>query len=354
MDVPITTLTPLWTGGVETGKVDRLHETGILGSMRWWMEALVRGMGGEVSDPTQNERSGFDKKKYDESKASEEAARLREAGLCDVSQIFGATGWRKRFRLEIEDYTKPDSAVQPQIRAQRPYNKNGRNQNPTWYFPQNANEKPRSGALTLRIQSLHPDFKPEVIGGLLQFLADWTAIGARPQMGFGVIELVNGRLDTQPLYDWLLTTAGSKSYPQLPSLRNIFLARIHLPGAQEQATFNLKYDLRRLFAADQPLRHFIMGTVRDGRIASKIKVSRPFGDGLLRVWGWIPEEATQYRDGWSGKTVAQAIHDHLQTNYALQVWREFNSLRDSVAPNSGDAAVFLRGLLGLEEADDAV
>jgi CRISPR-associated protein Cmr1 len=166
-------------------------------------------------------------------------------------------------------------------------------------------------------------------------------------MGFGVIELVNGRLDTQPLYDWLLTTAGSKSYSQLPSLRNIFLARIHLPGAQEQATFNLKYDLRRLFAADQPLRHFIMGTVQGNRMASKIKVSRPYADGLLRVWGWIPEQATQYQNGWSRDTTAQAIHDHLQTNYALQVWREFNSLRDSVAPNSGDAAVFLRGLLGL-------
>jgi CRISPR-associated protein Cmr1 len=353
MDVPITTLTPLWTGGIETGKVDRLHETGILGSLRWWMEALVRGMGGEVSDPTQNERSGFDKKKYDESKASEEAARLREAGLCDVSQIFGATGWRKRFRLEIEDYTKPDSAVQPQIRAQRPYNKNGRNQNPTWYFPQNANEKPRSGTLTLRIQSLHPDFKPEIIGGLIQFLADWAAIGARPQMGFGVIELTNGRFDTRPLYDWLLATADSKSYPQLPSLHNIFLARIHLPGAQEQATFNLKYDLRRLFAANQQLRHFIMGTVQGNRMASKIKVSRPYADGLLRVWGWIPEQATQYQNGWSRDTTVQAIHDHLRTNYTLENWREFNSPHDSVAPNSGDAAAFLRGLLGLEGAGDA-
>jgi CRISPR-associated protein Cmr1 len=96
-----------------------------------------------------------------------------------------------------------------------------------------------------------------------------------------------------------------------------------------------------------------MGTVQGNRMASKIKVSRPYANGLLRVWGWIPEQATQYQNGWSRDTIAQAIHDHLQTNYALQVWREFNSLRDSVTPNSGDAAVFLRGLLGLEEADDA-
>lgn len=353
MDITIETLTPLWTGGVETGRVDRLHETGILGSMRWWMEALVRGMGGVVADPTQNDRSGFDKEKFDRSKATEEAARLREAGLCDVSQIFGATAWRKRFRLEIEDHTRPDNRVQSKILAQRQYDRNGRNQTPTWYFPSSADDKPRSGKLTLRIQSLHPNFKPSIIGGLIQFIADWSAIGARSQMGFGVIKPANGRIDTQPLYDWLRARSGSREYLQLPSLRNIFLARIHMPGAQEQATFNLKYDLRRLFAADQQLRHFIMGTVQGNRMASKIKVSRPYAGDLLRVWGWIPEQATQYQNGWSRDAVAQAIHDHLEKNYELQVWREFNSPRDSVAPNSHDAAVFLRGLLGLEEADDA-
>lgn len=342
MDVTITTLTPLWTGGVETGKVDRLHETGILGSMRWWIESLVRGMGGNACDPT-GQQCLYDTTKPDD-------------GICDVCRLFGATGWRKCFRLEIEDHTSPDNGVQPQIQAQRQYNKNGRNQTPTWYSPQNVNDKPRSGALTLRIQSLHPDFKPEIIGSLIQFLADWAAIGARPQMGFGVIELAHDRLDTQPLYDWLLTTVVSKSYPQLPSLRNIFLARIQIPNATDENTFNLKYDLRRLFdtkPSDKDLRHFIMGTVQGNRMASKIKISRPYGNSQLRVWGWIPEQATQYRNSWSRDTVAQAIHDHLRTNHTLQVWREFNSSRDSVAPNSGDAAVFLRGLLGLEETGDA-
>ncbi len=44
MEVRIQTLTPLWTGGVQAGKVDRIHETGIVGSMRWWYEAIVRGL----------------------------------------------------------------------------------------------------------------------------------------------------------------------------------------------------------------------------------------------------------------------------------------------------------------------
>ena len=50
-ELKIKTLTPIWTGGVE-GKCDRLHETGIIGSMRWWYEAIVRGLGGYACDPT--------------------------------------------------------------------------------------------------------------------------------------------------------------------------------------------------------------------------------------------------------------------------------------------------------------
>jgi CRISPR-associated protein Cmr1 len=32
-DIRIKTLTPLWTGGVD-GKADRIHKTGLLGSLR--------------------------------------------------------------------------------------------------------------------------------------------------------------------------------------------------------------------------------------------------------------------------------------------------------------------------------
>ncbi len=42
--VKIKTLTPLYTGGVE-GTMDRIHETAILGGLRWWCEAIVWGAG---------------------------------------------------------------------------------------------------------------------------------------------------------------------------------------------------------------------------------------------------------------------------------------------------------------------
>lgn len=337
MELTVKTLTPLWTGGVEAGKVDRIHETSILGSLRWWYEAIVRGLGGEACDPTTHSCI------YDPDKP--------DNGLCDVCRVFGATGWRRRFRLTAMDHTRQDTSSPKQITANRPINPET-NRKPTWWFP----DYPRSGNLTIQIQSLARDFSPDVIAGLIQFIADWAAIGARAQMGFGVIELESGRIDTRPLYDWLVLVAGNNTYTDLPSLRSIFLARISPKnGAQfsAQDTFNLKYDLRQLFANDKRLRHFIMGTVKDGRVAAKVKMSRPYGDGPIRVWGWIPEQADIYRGSWDRNAVADAIYNHLKTNYALQIWREMNSTRDTATPSNGDAGVFLRSLLGLKEEQDA-
>jgi CRISPR-associated protein Cmr1 len=98
-----------------------------------------------------------------------------------------------------------------------------------------------------------------------------------------------------------------------------------------------------------------MGTVKEGRIASKVKISRPYGDSLMRVWGWIPEEpASIYTGSWSKNTVVDAIYQHLKTNYSLPVWREMNSTRDTIAPSINNAQAFLRSLLGLKEGGDGV
>lgn len=333
MDVRIQTLTPLWTGGVQAGKVDRIHETGIIGSMRWWYEVIVRGLGGDACDPSQADCA------FDEEKDHE--------GLCDVCQVFGATGWMRRFRLIImETYVHPDEQIKNmQIQKGRHTSR--------WYFPEKINDKPRSGKLTIQIQSLASDFRPEVIAGLIQFIADWAGIGARVQMGFGVIELTNGRVDTRPLYNWLQPVASNHQYSGLPSLQNIFLACISSKDGRpfdENETFNLKYDLRRLFAHDTRLRHFVMGTTWDGRIAAKVKMSLPYNGGReIRVWGWIPEELQSDHNFKNRDAVMKAIHHHLNEKYTVQAWREMNSERDTVVPNNNNALTFLQTLLGLEE-----
>ncbi|EKQ67314.1 CRISPR-associated protein, Cmr1 family [Leptolyngbyaceae cyanobacterium JSC-12] len=350
IDITIKTLTPLWTGGID-GKCDRIHETGILGSLRWWMEVLVRGMGGNACDPTEQKCSA-------------------KNGLCPVCQLFGAEGQKRRFRLEIQETNISDAAIKHPIAANLTYTKNSNQKTPTWYFPdptQNTKPQPantpKQGTFILKIQSLHPDFKPEIIGGLIQFIADWSALGARPQMGFGVIQVEGSRIDTQDLYDWLKKVEGEYKYPELPSLHNIFLAKIQPKAFTETDTFNLKYDLRQLFRpqAGKPdnlksLRHFIMGTVKNDRRAAKIKISRPYdehGTAVMRVWGWIPETETGiYPNGWDREKVVEAIYHHLTATYTLHEWREMNSARDTVKTNESSAQSFLCSLLKAKESSN--
>ncbi len=82
MNLTLKTLTPLWTGGVD-GTCDRLHETSLIGSLRWWYEALVRGLGGFACDPT-----------------SEDRCPDKSGNHCVVCELFGCTGWARKFRLK--------------------------------------------------------------------------------------------------------------------------------------------------------------------------------------------------------------------------------------------------------------
>ncbi len=73
-------LTDLWTGDIK-GKPDRLITTGLLGSIRWWFEVLVRGLGGSACDPTQT--------------------KCEDRNHCVVCELFGCTGWARKFRFEV-------------------------------------------------------------------------------------------------------------------------------------------------------------------------------------------------------------------------------------------------------------
>lgn len=86
--ITLKTLTPLWTGGVDQ-TCDRLHETGLIGSLRWWYEALVRGLGGFACDPTSDDRCPDENGKH-----------------CVACELFGCTGWARKFRLRVLDTSK--------------------------------------------------------------------------------------------------------------------------------------------------------------------------------------------------------------------------------------------------------
>ncbi len=111
MELKVKTLTPLWTGGVD-GICDQIHETGIIGSMRWWYEAIVRGLGGYACDPTskdKEERCSLDYKKFqkalDSGKTTQKAL---DEQICPVCQLFGCTGWSRKFRVDIDNLSEED------------------------------------------------------------------------------------------------------------------------------------------------------------------------------------------------------------------------------------------------------
>ena len=352
--IHLKTLTPLGTGGVEPGKVDRIRETSIIGSLRWWFEVLVRGVGGYVMEPTNDNKSGLDTEIYDEwpSVKKHNPACLREAGLCDVSQIFGATNWRRRFRLQIVDSTTPETEENvhkditlTEYEYYSAYNK--KMITPTWWFPKLQQDKPRSGNLILKIIPLSSDFNPTIIEGLLQFIADWGALGAKTQMGFGVIALANGHIDTRPLYRHLMKIKGSNNDTGLPSLKNIFFTKIRQKNGnrfEEQDSFILKYRLRQLFA-EKSIRHFIMGTVYHEKMAAKINMSRPYNnDKIIKIWGWIPELDNRIE-------IRDTVYNYLLANYNLNKkdWKEFNLPSHTSDP--ADIDPFLRELLCIKEEE---
>ncbi|HON94019.1 MAG TPA: type III-B CRISPR module RAMP protein Cmr1 [Verrucomicrobiota bacterium] len=75
-------LTDLWTGNANRNS-DRLITTGLLGSIRWWFEVLVRGLGGSACDPTDT--------------------KCEDRNHCVVCELFGCTGWARKFRFEVSD-----------------------------------------------------------------------------------------------------------------------------------------------------------------------------------------------------------------------------------------------------------
>jgi len=313
INLKVKTLTPIWTGGAESGTMNRIQETGIIGSLRWWYEAIMRGLGYVVCDPSADNRCIFDQKKK----------QTAQEQLCPACQIFGATGWKRRFRLIIDDYS-PASIIRnvnvthPML-ANRNYQKDNETQTPKWFFPNPLKE----GTFTISIQRLTYDFNPFIIAGLLQFIIDWSALGAKTQMGFGIIKPQKENFDTSAL------SLLINKYPVKTLSDN-------------------EYDLRRIFADDRNLRHLIMGTISEKPIASKIKVSRHDSDGIIRVWGFIPSNIVTCNDTTSPSEIKAKIYALLKNTkpkFTLKIWREFNSIRDNQTPSQTDIHAFINSLL---------
>lgn len=181
LTVMLRTLTPIWTGGVETGKMDRLHESSIIGSLRWWYEAIVRGLGGDVCDPTSDNpehRCQFDAKAYDLTRNIEDGLR----GVCAVCRLFGCTGWRRRFELQA-------SATQSAPFWLATKDKSGKFNH--WWLSEiykAENNRVAFGELTLGFRWMRGyERQHEIMKALLSLVTQLGGIGPKLQYGFGIV-----------------------------------------------------------------------------------------------------------------------------------------------------------------------
>lgn len=303
MEVRIQTLTPLWTGGVD-GSMDRTHETGIIGSMRWWYEAIVRGLGGKACDPTSNNKCSYDPKDF----------RPPEQQLCPVCYVFGSTGWRRRFRLDIVDnQTKPawmgnDGRA---INIRPPDRTRG------WFLPPG-----RMGNMSLCLDGDKQVL--DLLAALLLFIEKWGNLSAKPQLGYGVFKIVNrDEIKERAIrYPWQVIGASFQEGDK-PDMRSFgFLRYNFLP--KDSAWWMQLGDMERVGALIQTVvatyktvptapalknewrfhqwhgsledEKWMFGTLQwrdpEGtkRLRSKVAVSWAYSHDkgwVVRVWGWM-------------------------------------------------------------------
>jgi CRISPR-associated protein Cmr1 len=204
VEIKLRTLTPVYTGGID-GKSDRIHAPGILGSLRWWYETILRGHGLRACDPSAHSCL------YDPAK-SERLGVSKQ--ICAACQVFGATGYARRFRLEVISNDAPAWE-----RADPPLNIRPFGRTRGWYL--NAG---RVGTETIMLTG--DDANLARMLGLLRFIERYGNIGAKPQLGQGVfnIESIKDKAtgNTRPSID---LSPGSEPIGELPDLRTFTFFR---------------------------------------------------------------------------------------------------------------------------------
>ena len=392
MNVKVRTLTPIWTGDVDS-KSNSIRSTGIIGSLRWWTEAILRGMGKFACDPTEDGRcpdSEPNKTKY-----------------CPACLIFGATGIRRLFRLEISGGTK--------VFDGRPINIKPKGRNKGWFLGSGV-----VGEIDFKIVPLDKDFDSNLVLFPLAIAAKWGGIGAKTQHGYGVVELeniddlkfenfqnaLNRIVSSERLNNLGIQEREGKKEKNdaLPNIEKMFFAKVNFkvekydwwkevdginsdkndpriikwvktnsvpisPAIKNWLRFG---DGKKLWQTgdsnkDRRIENWLFGKINQDKSASKINISCAYkiGDNTweFRIWGWIPERAERElpeefdRNNFL-ETLKKALNDNDSVtipwnkllgdktgDHKLVVWREFNSSRDTVKENESDINKYLQSLI---------
>ncbi|HEY8541694.1 MAG TPA: type III-B CRISPR module RAMP protein Cmr1 [Pseudothermotoga sp.] len=199
--------TPIWTGDIDS-KSDTIQSTGIVGSLRWWTEALLRGMNEFACDPTGDSRCPDDEK------------------YCSSCLIFGATGRRRLFRLEINGGRKISFPGNGAINVKP----SGRSRG--WFFGPAI-----VGGLKMEIIPLDEKFDENFVLVPLLVASKWGGIGAKTQLGYGVVEVASSSNADFDKFKKALEDLSRERKRQelnnlsLPNLKEMFFAKIQFKAS---------------------------------------------------------------------------------------------------------------------------
>jgi len=91
-NIELQILNEIFTGGPER-RSEVIRDTGLIGSLRWWYEALIRGVGGTACDPSQGPP-------------------CEERLHCDACELFGCSGWSRKFIFRSREESDKTLKVQ--------------------------------------------------------------------------------------------------------------------------------------------------------------------------------------------------------------------------------------------------
>ncbi|NLT45594.1 MAG: type III-B CRISPR module RAMP protein Cmr1 [Thermotogaceae bacterium] len=310
----IKTLTPLWTGGSD-GKMDRIHETGIIGSIRWWYEVIARGLGYYVCDPTSDNRCKLSGKERDTAE--------RISKLCPACYLFGTTGWKRMFNLPVTIDGK-----QP-VRGNELFSQATTNSiNKNWLskvFEKNRDDMNYFGSLELRVLPRCDRNQIEKqLKAVLSIMSNFGSLGAKPQFGYGLFELSDDTEETKESLRiinrflkencfvkrsddnkgfslknyWKIETEVGKSFPPA----NLKYLGSEVKNLYIPMSFDVRYMLRKEYLESSKSKKAtaeIFGGTKGDKWASKVFVSSFYKEDQqndkykLRIWGFtersVPE-----------------------------------------------------------------
>jgi len=209
--VKIKPLTPVWTGNLDH-EGSLLQDTGIVGSLRWWFETIIRSIDGHCAC------SVVDDKKCPQKKNEKQA-------FCSACLIFGATGLRRIFRLSASGGR--------QVFRGNPLNIRPSGRGRGWYLGSGIVEE-----INLEIVPLDRDFREELVLLPLILASKWGGIGAKTQHGYGVVKIEDcPEIDFDKFREAIENT-GQKRLSELgielrhensnglPNLKEMFFAKV--------------------------------------------------------------------------------------------------------------------------------